>query len=174
MAAPNWQSYDLSRQDQQRRFLLELSQTLAAIQAELVTPSYFANLLNGQGLLNVGSLILHNYQNTSAGATTTRDCTGASLISVHIAVASVLNPTLTLNNVTNGALMVIRLANTAGSSQTFKVSGTDPSANALTFFYKTSSALTNMTSTGLSIGVGATIIAAGSLWADHSAVLVAN
>jgi hypothetical protein len=102
------------------------------------------------------------------------DCTGASLVSVHLGITTAVAPTLNLTNLTAGALLAIRLGNGSAGAQTFKVSGTDPSSNALTFFYKTSAALINMTSTGTSLAAGTTFMAAGSSWADHSCALVAN
>jgi hypothetical protein len=170
----NWNNIDLSKPDQARRFLFELTTYLNQIQNSIINPGGLAAALNGNAFLQASAL---SVKTTSLGVVTTNqtvDCTGAIMVSIRFSVSTNFSPTLALTNLSEGAQVTVRFSNAfVGGAVTLTMTATDPAAAAYTINWKTSTALTNM-GTGLSVAASTVMIASGNSDGGLVLAMVAN
>jgi hypothetical protein len=162
-------NYDITKSDQAKIFVKKVSDLFLAI----VTASGLSSILNGAGLLLGTALGAATVLNTNLliksvdlGTVTTNqtvDCVGATSVAVRLTISTAVNINLTLTHLALGVPVMINFNNLGGAPQTFGVLATQPGGTAYTaVFWKTSTALTNMTSIGLSVASGGSIISSGA------------
>lgn len=93
----------------------------------------------------------------------TVDCVGAISVAIRLVNSTAANLTLALSHLALGVPVTISYANTSGSNRIFIVQATQPNGTAYTaVFWKTSAALVQMTSTGITVATGTNLFACGS------------
>jgi hypothetical protein len=150
-------NYDITKSDQAKIFVKKVSDLFQA----LSTAIGLTGILNGSGFLQTSSLQIKSVELGAVSTNQTVECLGATSVAVHF--TSAVAVTLTLAHLALGVPVMIWFGNTSGGAVTIFVAATQPGGTAYTgVFWKSSTALTNMTSTGLSIAGGAQAISSGS------------
>jgi hypothetical protein len=161
---------------EQKQFLGQLAtllnQMCTLINTQL-NPQPAANVLNGQGLL-FNSALQYKTVAQSSAANLAIDCVNAAGVAI-IIVWTASGTRLTLQHLAPGVPVTVAYTNSTGAPGSWALSATDPSGTAYpSVFWKTSAGQQNMTSTGLTITTGATIVATGSGIAASNVYMVAN
>jgi hypothetical protein len=156
-------TYDITKPDQAKVFVKKVSDLFLAISGTLssdFTTGFIAGLLNGNAALFNSALF---YKTVDLGTVTTNqavDCVNASGVSIRILFTASVS--LTLNHLALGVPVTIEAGNSSGGALTFSMAATQPGGTAYTnVYWKTNAGFTNM-GTGLSMGGGSTMVAAGS------------
>lgn len=152
-------TYDITKSDQAKIFVKKVSDLFLS----LVTPGGLVSILNGAGLLTTSSLTVKSVELGNVATNQSVDCVGATSVAVHLGISTAVNVTLTLAHLALGVPVMIWFGNNSAGPQTFSIAATQPGGTAYTsVFWKSSTTLTNMTSTGLGIPSGLNVISYGA------------
>lgn len=136
-------TYDISKGWQAKVFVKNVSDILVAIYQIITNPASFANLLNGTGLLNASAIvpgsILETHLQTSitdlgtvSTASSTVDTKQSSQVFVRVSYTGATAYSITLNNLAQGAVVYLRIANNAAAARTITVAANTPASVAYT------------------------------------------
>jgi hypothetical protein len=154
-------SYDITKSDQAKIFVKKVSDLIQA----LSTSIGLSGILNGSGFLQTSSLQTKSVALTAVATNQTVECAGATSVSVLLQINSTVNVTLTLAHLALSVPTTIWLSwgASVGAPSTLKVAATQPGGTAYTdVLWINNTTSTDMTATGISLGAGNNIIAAGA------------
>lgn len=144
----NWKGLDLAKPQMLQQFQYQVCDLLNQLIQVTTTASGLAGTLNGQG-----SLLLSAFTHLNVTSITgTTNCAGASIVTASLAITSA--STMTLTNVADATLFDLRIANTAGVAETFKIAMSNPAATAYTVLAISGAVIAtevDLTATGISI-----------------------
>jgi hypothetical protein len=150
-----WQQMNILIKNQMLEFMKQLSNWASWIQS--VTG--LASILNGASALFSTALL---YVTSNPGAVTvnqTLSVSGATGVVATLQVATAFAPTLTLTGLSAGALVVVRFVNSSAGALVFKLAATGPTYTCVAF---AGTATTNLTTVGLSVPAGGSILLVGA------------
>jgi hypothetical protein len=155
-------NYDITKPDQAKYFVFALSNLLSSAFNSIGISSF----LNGAGLLNAsslvpGSLLETNLQTsltdlgTVSGASSTIDTKSSSQVFVRVSYTGATAYSITLNNLAQGAVLYLRIANNAAAARTITIAANTPASVAYTVTLFVPG--TNLLSGGVSVTNGQAI-----------------
>jgi hypothetical protein len=151
----------IATKKEQNQFMGNLSTLLNQMCTVINTPASLAAILNGQGLLFNSALFYKSVSLGTVSTSQTVDCVNACGVAIEMLFTA--SVTLSLTHLALGVPVMIRVANSSAGPLTLAVAATQPGGAAYSgVFWKTNSAFTNMTATGLSIANGVSIVASGA------------
>lgn len=153
-----WKSFDISEKQHQQLFLGQLTDLLNFLNSA----QGMATLLNGNSLLGATALSVSAKNLGNVTTNQTVDSSQAASIAGFIGVNTNFSPTVTFINLTAGTPFSFRFSNTFSGAVTFKIAATNVAGSSYTVMAFTSSAATNMTSTGLSVAAGQSAMFSGA------------
>jgi hypothetical protein len=169
-----WQGLDLSKTDQARLFLTQLSATLAQLFGALNSAGYVAAILNGSASLSGNALSAAagitaaqltpiTLYNSAATGTVNLACDNATTVTVHLGMTGAV--TLNLTHLPTGTPVFVVATNGTGGALNLTVAATQPGGAAYVVQTKKSGATTLATLSALSL---ATIT--DNLFIGHSSI----
>lgn len=166
-----WKGFDLNDKAHEQLFMGQLSDLLNS----LSSGQGLSSILNAQASLQSSALTIVSVALGTVTTNQTVDCSGAT----SVAISADLNATplnIAMTHLALGVPIMVHVNNLAGATRTLKLSATQPSGTAyLNVAWKTSTgAVVNMTSTGLAILAGGTMISVGAATPIPQVLMVAN
>jgi hypothetical protein len=151
-----WQQMNILLKNQMLDFMKQLANWASWIQSA----SGLSSILNGSAALASSSLkyVTQNFGTITANQTL--NVSGAASVVAVIQVATAFAPTLTLTGLSAGALVVVRFINSSAGAVIFKLAATSPTYVCVAHLAPATT--TNLTSTGISIPAGGTVLLVGA------------
>jgi hypothetical protein len=165
-----WKGFSLKDREHEQLFIGQVSDLLNFLNSA----QGLATLLNGQSLLGASALSLVG---TDLGVITTNQTIAAAQaasVMAKASVSTVFSPTITFTNLAVGAPVSMRFSNNSGSPVTLKFAATSPTGSAYIIFAFSTTAVTNMVTTGLSVGAGTSAMFSGASYAGPELDLLVN
>jgi hypothetical protein len=155
------QGANLANPSQSKQFQSYLAQFLNGLLSLIQTPAWLGQILNGKAVISGTALQIVDPNLGTVTTNQTVNCQGAALVSIDVAIGAAF--TLNLTNLQFGIPVFTRVVNNTGGALAMKIAATQPGGSAYSgVFAKTTAALVNMTTTGLSIAAGTNILFFGN------------
>jgi hypothetical protein len=164
-----FQSMQIGTKAEQTQFLFKLSQLLGQITANINTiasAAYLSGLLNGSATLAASALLGTVVDLGTVTGNQTVNTNGGLFNHIRIASATTQTVTLTLQNLAQGAYLLVFVDVTGSHTLTIKLAATDPSSHVYTAtaYTSTNGTETDLVGTGVGFTGGTGVAGYGILW----------